>query len=103
MEEFKDYKIKLWTFDTKVYNEEDFRADDGKDLLDYEIFGGGGTDFDVNWTYMKDQIFAQQIICLQMAIRIVVMKITVIQFLLSLVTMIKIYKIWCNSPHDAAA
>ena len=55
MEEFKDYKIKLWTFDTKVYNEEDFSADDGKDLLDYEIFGGGGTDFDCNWTYMKDQ------------------------------------------------
>ena len=55
MEEFKDYKIKLWTFDTKVYNEEDFNADDGKDLLDYEIFGGGGTDFDCNWKYMKDQ------------------------------------------------
>ena len=54
MEEFKDYNIKLWTFDTKVYNEEDFSADDGKDLLDYEIFGGGGTDFDCNWTYMKD-------------------------------------------------
>ena len=55
MEEFKDYKIKLWTFDTKVYNEEDFCADDGKDLLDYEVFGGGGTDFNCNWTYMKEQ------------------------------------------------
>ena len=55
MDEFKDYKIKLWTFDTKVYNEEDFSADDGKNLLDYEVFGGGGTDFDCNWKYMKDQ------------------------------------------------
>jgi predicted metal-dependent peptidase len=54
MDEYKDYKIKLWCFDTKVYNEQDFSADGGDDLLDYEIMGGGGTDFMVNWTYMKD-------------------------------------------------
>ena len=54
MEEFKDYRIKLWCFDTKVYNEQDFSADGGEDLMDYEIMGGGGTDFDANWTYMKD-------------------------------------------------
>ena len=55
MDEYKDYKIKLWCFDTKVYNEQDFSADGGEDLLDYEIFGGGGTDFDANWNYMKEQ------------------------------------------------
>ena len=55
MEEYKDYKIKLWTFDTKVYNEQDFSADCGEDLLDYEIYGGGGTDFMANWEYMKEQ------------------------------------------------
>ena len=55
MEEYKDYKIKLWCFDTKVYNEQDFSADDGEDLLDYEIMGGGGTDFMANWEYMKEQ------------------------------------------------
>ncbi len=54
MEEFKDYRIKLWCFDTKVYNEQDFSADGGEDLMDYEIKGGGGTDFDANWNYMKD-------------------------------------------------
>jgi len=53
MDEYKDYKIKLWCFDTDVYNEEDFSADGGQDLMDYEIIGGGGTDFDANWTYMK--------------------------------------------------
>jgi predicted metal-dependent peptidase len=37
-----------------VYNEADFSADGGEDLADYEILGGGGTDFMVNWTYMKD-------------------------------------------------
>jgi len=55
MDEYKDYNIKLWCFDTKVYNEQDFSADGGEDLLDYEIMGGGGTDFDANWTYMKEQ------------------------------------------------
>ena len=54
MDEYKDYNIKLWCFDTKVYNEQDFSADGGKDLMDYEIMGGGGTDFDANWTYMKE-------------------------------------------------
>ena len=55
MDEYKDYNIKLWCFDTQVYNEQDFSADSGDDLLDYDIMGGGGTDFDVNWTYMKEQ------------------------------------------------
>jgi len=54
MDEFKDYNIKVWCFDTQVYNEQDFSADNGEDLSAYEIYGGGGTDFDVNWTYMKD-------------------------------------------------
>lgn len=53
MEEYKDYKIKLWCFDTQVYNEADF---DGynDDILAYEVKGGGGTDFMANWVYMKD-------------------------------------------------
>jgi predicted metal-dependent peptidase len=55
MDEYKDYNIKLWCFDTRVYNEQDFSADTGVELLDYEIMGGGGTDFDCNWTYMKEE------------------------------------------------
>ena len=55
MEEYKEYNIKLWCFDTAVYNEQDFSNDDGSDLADYKILGGGGTDFDVNWSYMKEQ------------------------------------------------
>jgi predicted metal-dependent peptidase len=54
MDEYKDYKIKIWCFDTEVYNEDDFSADDGRQLTDYEIHGGGGTDFMANWTYMKE-------------------------------------------------
>jgi predicted metal-dependent peptidase len=54
MDEFQDYKIKLWCFDTKVYNEQDFSADGADSLTGYEIMGGGGTDFDANWIYMKE-------------------------------------------------
>ena len=54
MDEYKDYKIKVWCFDTKVYNEQDFSADGGDDLTEYEIMGGGGTDFMANWHYMKE-------------------------------------------------
>jgi predicted metal-dependent peptidase len=54
MDEYKDYNIKIWCFDTDVYNEDDFTADDGRDLTEYEIRGGGGTDFMANWRYMRD-------------------------------------------------
>ena len=53
MEEFKDYIIKIWCFDTKVYNEDDFSSDNGKDIGEYQVVGGGGTDFVCNWDYMK--------------------------------------------------
>jgi len=54
MEQYKDYNIKIWCFDTKVYNEQDYSADNGDDLLNYEIMGGGGTEFQCNWNYMKE-------------------------------------------------
>ena len=54
MDEYQDYNIKIWCFDTAVYNEQDFSSDSGEDLLDYEIKGGGGTNFMANWEYMKE-------------------------------------------------
>ena len=53
MEEFKDYRITVMCFDTKVYNEQTFTSDNGEELLEYKIMGGGGTDFDCVWNYMK--------------------------------------------------
>lgn len=53
MDQYASYQIKLWCFDTKVYNQQEFSADDGESLTDYKIMGGGGTDFDCNWEYMK--------------------------------------------------
>jgi predicted metal-dependent peptidase len=54
MQEFKDFKIKVWCFDTQVYNEADFDGYTADQIDEYEIMGGGGTDFDANWTYMKE-------------------------------------------------
>ena len=54
MDEYKDYNMKVWCFDTKVYNEQDFSADSGDDVDNYEIMGGGGTSFQANWDYMKE-------------------------------------------------
>jgi len=53
MDEYKEYNIKLWCFDTKVYNEQDFDGY-GADIMEYEVMGGGGTEFDCNWEYMKE-------------------------------------------------
>jgi predicted metal-dependent peptidase len=54
MEEYKDFKIKLWCFDTQVYNEADFDGYSMDNFVDYEPMGGGGTEFDCNWEYMKE-------------------------------------------------
>jgi len=53
-DQYDDYKIKIWCFDTEVYNEQDFTPDSGESIEDYELAGGGGTDFDANWKYMKE-------------------------------------------------
>ncbi len=55
MQEYQDFKIKLWCFDTKVYNEADYDGYSMDEFDDYEVMGGGGTEFDVNWEYMKEQ------------------------------------------------
>ncbi len=55
MEQFSEYRIRIWQFDTSVYSFDEFTHDDGRDMRDYEITGGGGTEFTVNWQFMKDQ------------------------------------------------
>ena len=55
MDQYQDYKIDIWCFDTEIYNHQTFDADSGEDFLNYEPMGGGGTDFMANWTFMKEQ------------------------------------------------
>ena len=54
MQEYQDFSIKVWCFDTKVYNEADFTGYNMDEFDEYEPMGGGGTEFDVNWEYMKE-------------------------------------------------
>lgn len=54
MQEFKDFQIKIWTFDTVVYNEQSYDGYTADEIDTYEVQGGGGTDFNVNWQYMKE-------------------------------------------------
>jgi predicted metal-dependent peptidase len=54
MEEYKDFRIKIWCFDTSVYNEADFDGYSIDSFMDYQPMGGGGTDFEANWNYMKE-------------------------------------------------
>jgi len=53
MDEYKDFKLDLWCFDTEVYNYAKFTGDNADDILNYEVKGGGGTDFDANYEFMK--------------------------------------------------
>jgi predicted metal-dependent peptidase len=54
MDQYEDFKVNLWCFDTEIYNHQEISHDNSEDLLDYEPQGGGGTDFEVNWQFMRD-------------------------------------------------
>ena len=54
MDQYEDFKINLWCFDTEVYNHQEISHDNAHDLEDYEPQGGGGTDFEVNWSFMEE-------------------------------------------------
>lgn len=53
MEQYNDYTIRIWSFDSEVHKEEVFRSDEGSDITTYVPAGGGGTSFEANWDYMK--------------------------------------------------
>jgi predicted metal-dependent peptidase len=42
------------TFDTETYNPVTYDSDNLDSICDYEISGGGGTDFDCMFTYLKE-------------------------------------------------
>ena len=54
MQEYKDFKIKLWCFDTSIYNEADYDGYTMDEFDEYQPAGGGGTAFEANWEYMKE-------------------------------------------------
>lgn len=55
MESFDSYRIHVFCFDTDVYNPQQFDSDNLENIADYEVKGGGGTDFDCIFAYLKSQ------------------------------------------------
>jgi predicted metal-dependent peptidase len=54
MEQFQEYKVTIWCFDTEIYNVKTYTSDNIDDIMQYEPMGGGGTDFMANWEFMKE-------------------------------------------------
>jgi predicted metal-dependent peptidase len=55
MDQYEDFKITLFCFDTEVYNCQVITQDNSQDLLEYQPEGGGGTDFEACYNFMKEQ------------------------------------------------
>lgn len=55
MTQFPDFLVNLWCFDTRVYGFASFTPDNIHEIDTYEIKGGGGTDFECNWVFMKEK------------------------------------------------
>ena len=55
MDQYQDFRIHLWSFDTEVFNPKVFTPDNADELLDYQFGNGGGTEFECNWDYMKQE------------------------------------------------
>ena len=55
MDMYAEFTIKIWQFDTQVYGYETFTKDTAGDLMQYQIKGGGGTSFQANWDFMKEE------------------------------------------------
>jgi len=55
LDQYTDFALDIWCFDTDIYNHQRITHDNSEALLEYEPMGGGGTDFEVNFEFMKDQ------------------------------------------------
>ena len=58
MQSFDDFKLRVWSFDTEVYGMELFTPDNIDDIDMYDVQGGGGTSFECNWEFMKENEIA---------------------------------------------
>jgi len=55
MEAFDGFKIRVACFDTEVYNMQEFTSENLDTIEEYQIHGGGGTDFDCIFKYLKEE------------------------------------------------
>ena len=54
MDQYADYRVRLWSFDTETYTVHEYTPDSSEDIMDYNLEGGGGTEFMCNWEMMKE-------------------------------------------------
>jgi predicted metal-dependent peptidase len=54
METFDSYRIHVFCFDTESYNPQQYDSENLDSISDYDLTGGGGTDFDCIFKYLKD-------------------------------------------------
>jgi len=55
MEQYTGFRIHLFCFDTDVHNPQVFTENNMEEFMEYELVGGGGTDFDCCFNYMKNE------------------------------------------------
>jgi len=54
MDAFDGYKVHVFCFDTEIYNPQDFTSENLDTIDNYDPQGGGGTDFDAIFNYLKE-------------------------------------------------
>lgn len=54
MDMYDDYRVHIITWDTEVYNPQDYTPDSAEDITSYEPGGGGGTDPHCVWKYLQE-------------------------------------------------
>ena len=55
MESFDSYRIHVYCFDTEVYNPQDYTSENLESIEEYDLKGGGGTDFDCIFNHLKEE------------------------------------------------
>lgn len=55
LDQYEDFNLHLWCFDTMIYNHKVITQDNSWELEDYQPQGGGGTMFEVNWEFMRNE------------------------------------------------
>lgn len=54
MNSFDGYKVHVFCFDTEIYNPADFNSENLDTIDTYSPMGGGGTDFDAIFNYLRE-------------------------------------------------
>ena len=63
MEQFQDFKMRVWCFDTEAYEVHEYGMDNVDEIDEFGLQGFGGTMFECNWEMMRrEEIVPDQLI-----------------------------------------